>query len=496
MLLSPFSTRQLRNAGCISLMCVISAVTLSSCSKSEQADLKSEQVVELNKPAIVSIRVTNQVDYSYSKPVFGSDRQKALTEGLRAKVNAGELKAYEALEQYYREIFPNLSRYVTPGKKISGEAKVTTTGTGSIVHQDGAILTAAHVVSGKDKAIKRQLFGTALREVTDRNCADEWKSVSEEIRKMIQDRLPEKEFMKICRQGYVEYYVQNIEFDKIQPQVSVLLQPSNPGPGVEAKSFPAEIKKFGEKLPGEDVAVLKISASNLPTIALTDTPAMTGNSVLSIGFPGYTQQIEKRSESKDRQQSDRPVNKIQEPTFTEGKVSAAERDVDGGKVIHANVDINPGNSGGPLFNQKGGVIGVASFISVDDDGKKVGNAGYFVPIAVAKKQLQDVGVTPELGKATQRYQEAIDRFNQKDYSRALSLFKEVRDTNPDFPYIQPKIAKAQEEVDKQTPIWVWALGAIGVTGIAGGGVAAAWWLRRKSKKAAQATEAIDYDQVS
>ncbi|NJM46847.1 MAG: hypothetical protein HC860_12405 [Alkalinema sp. RU_4_3] len=73
---------------------------------------------------------------------------------------------------------------------------------------------------------------------------------------------------------------------------------------------------------------------------------------------------------------------------------------------------------------------------------------------------------------------AIDRFDQKDYNKALALFKEVRDTNPEFPYIQQQITRAQEEVDrmpKGLPLWL--MGVLGV-GLAGCGAGAGWMQRR------------------
>jgi serine protease Do len=479
-----FPQRSIPVASCAKLTLggVALALSLSACGKTDRADLKPEQIVEQNKAATVLIKVNNKVEYSYPRPVFSSDRQKVLIEKLSTQVANGDIKSQaDAFEQYLREVLSNPGQYATPGKKISGEAKIQTTGTGFIVTQNGTILTAAHVVSGKDKAIKRQLGTTALREITDNYCNEQRQSITPDQQKLLQDRLSVSEFMKLCRKGFAGYYAQNLEFDKIQTTAAVLLQPTNPRQEREAKSIPAEIKKTGETLPGEDVAVLQIPGTNLPTVMLEENPVVTGNPVVSIGYPGFIGRLDesKSNRSSSAESDEKQANKIPESTFTDGKVSAAERSVDGGKVIHANVDINPGNSGGPLFSIKGAVVGIASFISVDEDGKKVGNASYFVPISVAKQQLQGLGISAEPGNLTKRYQAAIDRFDQKDFNKALSLFKEVRDTNPEFPYIQQQITKTQEEVDrmpKGLPLWL--MGVLGV-GLAGTG---AWWIQRQFKQ--------------
>jgi serine protease Do len=467
------------------------SIGLTACGKTEQADLKPEQIVEQNKAATVLIKVNHKVEYNYPRPVFGSDRQQALVQSLGAKVANGQIKSQaDAFEQYLRELLGNPGQYATPGKRIAGVAKIKTTGTGFIVNPNGTILTAAHVVSGKDKAIKRQLGLTALSEITASYCNEQKASITTEQQAMLEGRLGSKEFMQLCRQGFAEYYLKNLEFDKIQTTAAIVLQPINPTQAREVKSIPAEIKKTGETLPGEDVAVLQIPGSNLPTVSLEEKPVVTGNPVVSIGYPGFIGRLDqaKNKAADDVESQEKAENTISEPTFTDGKVSAAERSVEGGKVIHANVDINPGNSGGPLFSAKGNVVGIASFISVDEDGKKVGNASYFVPISVAQQQLQGLGLKPELGNLTKQYREAIDRGTQKDFGKALSLFKAVRDTNPEFPYIQQQITQTQAAVDqspKGLPLWL--AGVIGVAFLGGG--TGVWWMQRKVQRQNKVTAA-------
>ena len=92
-----------------------------------------------------------------------------------------------------------------------------------------------------------------------------------------------------------------------------------------------------------DIAVLKIDAKNLPTLALGNTKDLkVGEWVLAIGSPfGF------------------------ESTVTAGVVSAKGRSLpDDSYVpfIQTDVAVNPGNSGGPLLNMRGEVIGINSQI--------------------------------------------------------------------------------------------------------------------------------------
>ncbi|MCZ2720830.1 DegQ family serine endoprotease [Marinomonas sp. 15G1-11] len=95
--------------------------------------------------------------------------------------------------------------------------------------------------------------------------------------------------------------------------------------------------------PRTDLALLKIDATNLPTVKMGDSEQLkAGQWVLAIGSPfGF------------------------DYTVTAGIVSALGRNLPSDNYvpfIQTDVAINPGNSGGPLFNLEGEVIGINSQI--------------------------------------------------------------------------------------------------------------------------------------
>ena len=104
-------------------------------------------------------------------------------------------------------------------------------------------------------------------------------------------------------------------------------------------------REFKAKLIGvderTDVAVVKIEASNLPTVTIGDSNKLrVGEWVVAIGSPFGL-----------------------ENTVTAGIVSAKGRDTgDYLPFIQTDVAVNPGNSGGPLINMQGEVIGINSQI--------------------------------------------------------------------------------------------------------------------------------------
>ncbi|HEX5393865.1 MAG TPA: DegQ family serine endoprotease [Rhodocyclaceae bacterium] len=111
-----------------------------------------------------------------------------------------------------------------------------------------------------------------------------------------------------------------------------------------------------------DIAVLKVNASNLPTVRLGN-PEQTrvGEWALAIGSPfGF------------------------ENSATAGIVSAKSRSLpDESYVpfIQTDVAVNPGNSGGPLFNGRGEVIGINSQIFSRTGGYQ--GLSFAIPIDVA-----------------------------------------------------------------------------------------------------------------
>lgn len=139
-------------------------------------------------------------------------------------------------------------------------------------------------------------------------------------------------------------------------------------------------RKFSATILGRDesydLAVLKISASNLKALQLGDSDKVqVGDAVIAIGSPlGLT------------------------GTVTQGIVSAKDRPVTAGdsagsssfiSAIQTDAAINPGNSGGPLVDATGSVIGVNSAIATLGSGSSLQTGsiglGFAIPMNQARK---------------------------------------------------------------------------------------------------------------
>ncbi|MFP3185671.1 MAG: PDZ domain-containing protein, partial [Paraburkholderia sp.] len=138
-----------------------------------------------------------------------------------------------------------------------------------------------------------------------------------------------------------------------------------------------------------DVAVLKIDATNLPTVKIGDpNQSKVGQWVVAIGSPyGF------------------------DNTVTSGIISAKSRSLPNENYtpfIQTDVPVNPGNSGGPLFNLQGEVIGINSMIYSQTGGFQ--GLSFAIPINEAIKVKDDLVKTGHVSRG--RLGVAVQGMNQ------------------------------------------------------------------------------------
>jgi serine protease Do len=160
-------------------------------------------------------------------------------------------------------------------------------------------------------------------------------------------------------------------------------------------------REFKAKLIGvddrTDVAVLKITASNLPVVTIGDSNKVrVGEWVLAIGSPFGL-----------------------DNTVTAGIVSAKGRDTgDYLPFIQTDVAVNPGNSGGPLINMQGEVIGINSQIYSRTGGFM--GISFAIPIDEAMRVADQLKAS---GKVTRGRIAVAIRDVTKDVADSLGLPK-------------------------------------------------------------------------
>lgn len=122
--------------------------------------------------------------------------------------------------------------------------------------------------------------------------------------------------------------------------------------------------------PQTDLAVIKITASNLTPAVLGDVTSLpVGSDVVAIGYA---------------------LDLEGDPTVTRGVISAKGRTIQEQTVsindaIQTDAGINPGNSGGPLVDDQGRVIGINTAIIQGSQ-----SIGFSISINTAKPIIQEI----------------------------------------------------------------------------------------------------------
>jgi serine protease Do len=141
------------------------------------------------------------------------------------------------------------------------------------------------------------------------------------------------------------------------------------------KTYPATVVSRDT---ANDIAFVRISANNLPTVSLGDSGAIkVGQRVIAIG---------------------NALGQFQN-TVTDGIISGLSRGVTAGdsdglsgnteqlqNLFQTDAAINPGNSGGPLVNLDGQVVGINTAVA----GQGAQNIGFAIPINEAKPLIASV----------------------------------------------------------------------------------------------------------
>ena len=148
-----------------------------------------------------------------------------------------------------------------------------------------------------------------------------------------------------------------------------------------------------------DVALLKVSGSNFPSLATGNIDQLkVGQPVLAIGSPfGF------------------------DYSASAGIVSAKSRNMLGETsvpFIQTDVALNPGNSGGPLFNQQGQVVGVNSRIFSGTGGYM--GLSFSIPIDVAMDVADQL---KKNGKVTRSYLGVMLQDIDRNLAEAYKLSK-------------------------------------------------------------------------
>jgi S1-C subfamily serine protease len=439
--------------------------------------LTAHQIAEMNKPGTVMIYTSWKTNVVVPEPDFDQSKGPELLGRVKALVDRGQIpNTQQAVQEaIVYELLTNFLNYVKPGKTlIRKELETGAMGTGFIITPDGYIITNAHVVYAEDDYLKWLLTQTAMKELVEKDVDEFVKEAGE-----ANVEIPE-DILKVGMQNAAAYYRRFMEMDKVRTEVFTEMGVAVPGLQATQRGFTSDLRKRGEPIPGKDVAIIKIEKTNLPTVRLgDDSQVTTGDRIYVIGYPAVATFHELLS-----------AESISEASLTSGLISARKKMQGGWDTFQTDAAITHGNSGGPAFNERGEVIGIATFGSIDykRGGQEVQGMNFLVPISIAKQFLNEINVKPQESQLSKLYAQGLVYYDKQEYKNALEKFREVNELNPGYPYVAKYISDSRiainEGRDRSTPSWVF----IGVAALAGvfvlllvGGVIAFLWFRRRKE---------------
>lgn len=238
-------------------------------------------------------------------------------------------------------------------------------GSGFVVNTKGYIVTNAHVVDVSTDTVSDAV----------------WKQYSNNLYDRLNKSLPanmSSQEIDAVYQKLINFVSANGSINDLTYQIAVFNPDQKEGTYEDFinKGYQAQIKKVGEPYPslGKDVAVIKIDKEGFQKLPLGSSKILKpGSKVYVLGYPAI---------------ADINDSGLTQPTFTGGIVSAFKKSSQGDyDVIQIDAGVSGGNSGGPAFNEKGDIIGIATFGSTEKEGYN-----WILPVEFAKEYLDELNV--------------------------------------------------------------------------------------------------------
>lgn len=410
------------------------AAIVSLASQAQQnGGMTPRQIAERNKPGTVMILATFKGTVTVVKPYIDEGALGELAQMVKADLEAnGTFTADLFWSTYIKTFSANVDKYMSRSDEtMTEELNTTMLGSGFVVTPDGYVVTNAHVIDANEESTKQSFAQEAFAKIINKDVADIEASMG---------RKATEEETKALIDAESWYFSQTLTVDDIKADYSVVLGVTGDKGEIIPMTIPAKLVTRGDPIPGKDVAILKLMEKHVyPTIRIGDDKSMeTGESVYVLGYPGVATFHPLISEES-----------MAEATLTTGLVSARKKMKGGWDVLQIDAAITHGNSGGPVMNDKGEVIGLATFGSADEQrGQEVQGMNFIVPATIVEEFIKKADIKPEMSDISLAYEEAMDLFDRSKFKKALVKFKAIKEKNSSFPFIDKYIRDTQSNIDK------------------------------------------------
>lgn len=392
-----------------------------------------EQNYAENSPAVVMVQTVFSATVYVNKVAMNDRRFNLLVDSVKRLDTTGTMfSAEEKLDIVVKALYNNPFRYFSATTEYFRQKhRILSSGTGFFVTGDGYLVTNAHIIDRDSAFIRRKFTLSTFGEVTEANIRalqSSW------------DMTLNDEQRNLLNNAYSAIYSQvssMILFD-LQREIFVQFRADANDEQMLVKRMPAKVIIKGKPMPGKDVALLKVdSVAQLPTLPFSnDDIARIGEQVLVYGYPEpVTANAFLARETNI------------EPTLTTGIVSAIKKSVGGWPVIQIDAVITHGSSGSPVCNNKGEVIGLATFGSLEQKtGGLASGFNFAIPVSIIKNFLDSVGVDTKMSQASLAFNKGLSFFYSGYYTKALKRFSGVKKINDEYPQLSYYIESATNKI--------------------------------------------------
>lgn len=412
-----------------SLLCLLLATT-RCLAVGQDPTLSGVENYALNRPGVVMIRTEYTANVYVNSMKMDNRAFNALLDSIQNLDHGGGVTSEQKLDIVLREMNNRPARFFqTTFDYIKQPEQITSTGTGFFITGDGYVATNCHLIDREDAFIRRQFILTAFRQITEASISaleTSWAT-----------RFTEQQ-RSLLYNTYASVYSRlfsMILYD-LKKNVYVVYRSDSGNLHSDTVKRPASIVIKGQPMPGKDIAILKIAAlDEMPVLNLAGSLPNVGEQLFVYGYPGPVTNNDFVSAAS-----------AIEPTLTTGIVSAIKRSVGGWPLVQMDANINHGSSGGPVCNEKGEVVGLTTFGSLENNGGLAAGLNFAVPVAILNEYLDSAGITAEPGPATRRFTQALEWYGQRQYHAALKEFERVLQLNSHYPGIYTYIADCRENI--------------------------------------------------
>jgi serine protease Do len=406
-----------------------------------------------NSPGIVMVQAVFSATV-YVNQVRINERvfDKLVDSVKRLDTTGTILSPGQKLDIVVKALYKTPFRFFSAGNEYFRQAhRVQSTGTGFLITDDGYVVTNCHIIDRDSAFIRNKFILETFQEVIRRNVnslQSSWAmTLSEQQRDLLYNAY-----------GLIYSQMSSMILFDLKKEVFVLYRTDKQQGGTTTTKRHVRVIVKGKAMPGKDVAILKIdSVNNLPVLSFSrDTVPRIGAQVFVLGYPEPA-----------TLNSFLATEASIEPTLTSGIVSAVKKSIGGWPVIQMDAMISHGSSGSPVCNDKGEVIGLATFGSLEQGTTwLVSGFNFAIPVMVVREFIDSVRLAPMEGEASTLFNEGLVFFYQQFYRKALKSFERVEKLNKEYAqlhfYLQQCHMRIDRGADRQSPprqyvFWMMAL---------------------------------------